>query len=135
MVDFCAATWLVFTPPLTLPEGYETRAGEGGHALSAGQRQRIALARAVFRNPFLIVLDEPNSNLDNDGEQALAAAIKALRDNGAIVVVIAHRPSAIVHANKILVLDGGIQSAFGPKEEVLPRAVKSLRQDHGQQQA
>ena len=85
-----------------LPEGYETRLGEAGATLSGGQQQRIGLARALFRQPFLVVLDEPNSNLDLDGERALTAAVKALRKAGSIVVVIAHRPSAVAAVDTLL---------------------------------
>lgn len=109
---------------LRLPEGYETRIGEGGMALSAGQRQRVALARALFGDPFLVVLDEPNSNLDAEGDAALAAATAAVRKRGGIVVVIAHRPSALASLNKLLVLADGQVQAFGPKDEVLSKAVQ-----------
>src|SRR6185437_12142320 len=78
---------------LRLPEGYSTRIGQGGMSLSAGQRQRIGLARAVFGDPFLVVLDEPNANLDADGENALCRAIERMRRNECIVIVISHRPS------------------------------------------
>lgn len=102
-----------------LPDGYDTQVGLQGDRLSAGQRQRIGLARALFGDPFLVILDEPNSNLDAEGEAALTAAIKAIRARGGIVIVIAHRPSAVVAVDKLLVLKGGRQIAFGPKDEVL----------------
>ena len=105
----------------SLPDGYETQIGERGTVLSAGQRQRIGLARALYGDPFLIVLDEPNSNLDAEGDAALTEAIKAAKGRGAVVVVVAHRPSAVTAADKILFLRGGRQVAFGPKDEVLAR--------------
>ncbi|MEP3047962.1 MAG: type I secretion system permease/ATPase [Roseibium sp.] len=108
---------------VSLPDGYNTLIGRGGRNLSAGQRQRIALARALYGNPFLIVLDEPNSNLDSVGEAALTNSIKVMRDHGSIVVVIAHRPSAIATVNKILCLKDGKQTAFGPKDEVLKQVL------------
>ncbi len=104
---------------LALPEGYETHVGEQGAVLSAGQRQRVGLARTLYGQPFMIVLDEPNSNLDAAGEEALNQAITHERERGAIVIVVAHRPSAIVSLNKLLMLSGGQQTAFGPKEDVL----------------
>ncbi|MGO4816486.1 ATP-binding cassette domain-containing protein, partial [Cupriavidus sp. 2MCAB6] len=92
---------------LRLPDGYETEIGDSGAALSAGQRQRIGLARALFRDPFLIVLDEPNSNLDAEGDTALTQAILGVRARGGIVVVVAHRPSALAGLDMILMMDGG----------------------------
>ena len=95
-----------------------------GEALSAGQRQRLALARALYRDPFLVVLDEPNSNLDEDGDRALTAAIQSVRDRNGIVVVIAHRPSALAATDLVLVLTQGRQQRFGPKEEALRGLVR-----------
>jgi ATP-binding cassette subfamily C protein len=109
---------------LRLSEGYETRIGEGGDILSAGQRQRLALARALYGDPFLIVLDEPNSNLDAEGEAALTEAIKSARQRGAICIVVAHRPSALAALDQLLVLYAGQAQAFGPKDEVLNKLVQ-----------
>ena len=101
---------------IKMREGYDTQVGEQGTALSAGQAQRVALARALYGNPFLIVLDEPNSNLDTEGDEALTRAIRAARERGAIVVVVAHRPIGIEAVDQILVLQDGRMQAFGPKE-------------------
>ena len=109
---------------VNLPDGYETKVGDHGSALSAGQAQRIALARALYRDPFLVVLDEPNSNLDAEGDEALTRAILGLRARGAIVIVVAHRPSAIAGVDYILVMAKGRQQQFGPKEEVLNRVIQ-----------
>jgi PrtD family type I secretion system ABC transporter len=106
---------------IELSEGYETQVGERGETLSAGQAQRIALARALYRDPFLVVLDEPNSNLDAAGDEALTRAILGIRARGGIVVVIAHRPSAIAGVDLLLVLKHGRMQAFGPKDEVLSK--------------
>jgi ATP-binding cassette subfamily C protein len=106
---------------VSFPAGYETPIGEQGSALSAGQRQRIALARALYGNPFLVVLDEPNSNLDAEGEDALTKALLGVRARGGIVVVVAHRASALAAVDHILVMTRGTQQGFGPKDEVLSR--------------
>ncbi|WP_091855364.1 type I secretion system permease/ATPase [Bosea robiniae] len=114
-----------------LPEGYQTQIGERGTALSAGQRQRIALARALYGNPFLVVLDEPNSNLDAEGEQALTDAIFQVRRRGGVVVVIAHRPSALTALDQVLVMADGRVQAFGPKDEVLSTSLKAVPKSAG----
>lgn len=111
---------------LGLPEGYETEIGESGAALSVGQRQRIGLARALFGEPFLVVLDEPNSSLDSEGDEALTRAILGVRARGGIVVVIAHRPSALAGIDNLLVMRAGRQHAFGPKEAVLKETLKAV---------
>jgi ATP-binding cassette subfamily C protein PrsD len=113
---------------LRLPEGYSTRIGQGGISLSAGQRQRIGLARAVFGDPFLVVLDEPNANLDTDGENALSRAIQILRHNKSIVIVISHRPSALTSLNMAMVLYEGKSIAFGPCEEIFARVRRQTEQ-------
>jgi ATP-binding cassette subfamily C protein len=109
---------------LNLRDGYDTHIGEQGRVLSAGQQQRIGLARALYRDPFLGVLDEPNSNLDAEGEEALTRAILGVRSRGGIVVVIAHRQSAIAGVDLLLVMAQGRQQAFGPKEEVARKLVR-----------
>ena len=108
---------------LQLPEGYETRIGDGGTALSAGQRQRVALARALYDDPFLVVLDEPSSNLDADGDAALMRAIASVRQRGGIVIIVTHRPAALSGLDQLLVMSGGQVQAFGPKDEVLRKVV------------
>jgi ATP-binding cassette, subfamily C, bacterial PrsD len=113
---------------LRLPEGYSTRIGQGGMSLSAGQRQRIGLARAVYGDPFLVVLDEPNANLDADGENALSRAIQIMRQNKSIVIVISHRPSALGALNMAMVLHEGRRIAFGAREEIFARVRGSTMQ-------
>ena len=108
-----------------LPEGYETQVGESGSALSAGQAQRIALARALYGDPFLVVLDEPNSNLDYEGDEALARAVMSVRNRGGIAVIIAHRPSALEAVDLVLVMaNGRMQHPVGPKETVLAKVLQ-----------
>ena len=102
-----------------MPDGYRTELGPLGVSLSGGQRQRIGLARALFGNPFAVVLDEPNSNLDGDGEAALTAAIMSVKQRGGIVVVIAHRPSALAAVDVVAVVQNGKMTAFGAKDEIV----------------
>lgn len=104
---------------LEMPRGYETRLGPDGVQLSTGQRQQIGLARAIYGNPFLVVLDEPNANLDQDGEAALIHAIEAVRARGGIAVVAAHRRSLLASLDTLAVLEAGRLTAFGPKADVL----------------
>jgi len=108
-----------------LPDGYQTDLGPSGSALSAGQRQRIGLARALYGDPFLVVLDEPNSNLDAEGEAALAEAIVGVRARGGIVIVIAHRPSALSAVDHVGIVQAGKLIAFGPKDEILKHSGRS----------
>jgi PrtD family type I secretion system ABC transporter len=107
-----------------LPHGYDFQLGPMGGNLSAGQKQRIALARALYREPFLIVLDEPNSNLDSVGETALSRAMAAARARGAIVIVVAHRPSVLDQVNFVLYMADGRARMFGPKDQVLAEVTK-----------
>jgi ATP-binding cassette subfamily C protein len=109
---------------LRLPQGYETRVGEGGAALSAGQRQRLALARALYGRPFLVVLDEPNSNLDSEGEEALVEAMLTVRGRGGIVIVVTHRPTALAGVDLVAVLVDGKLQAFGAKDEIMQRMTR-----------
>ncbi|ODT66144.1 MAG: type I secretion protein [Pelagibacterium sp. SCN 63-23] len=102
-----------------LPDGYDTQLGPQGTALSAGQRQRIGLARALYADPFVVVLDEPNAFLDAEGEQALNKAIAGIKQRGGIVIVVAHRPSVLEQADLVAVIQAGKLTAFGPKAQVL----------------
>jgi ATP-binding cassette subfamily C protein len=102
-----------------LPHGYDTPVRDGLHMLSGGQMQRLALARALYGDPKLLILDEPNSNLDSTGEQALINAIEVARARGAIVIMIAHRPSVMAAADKIMVIEHGVITQFGPRTEVI----------------
>ncbi len=106
-----------------LPDGYNTQIGEGGQALSGGQRQRVALARALFGNPSIVILDEPNSNLDSAGEEALLRAIQALKARKTTVILVTHKVNILTAADKVLVLTQGAVQAFGPREKVLGKVV------------
>nr|WP_314545850.1 type I secretion system permease/ATPase [uncultured Massilia sp.] len=120
---------------LHLPEGYDTRLGDGGAGLSGGQKQRLGLARAMYGDPALIVLDEPNSNLDEVGEQALVNAIFDLRQRGKTIVLITHRPSAIGATTKLLVMRDGSAQLFGPTKDVLAAITEANQKALAQQQA
>jgi ATP-binding cassette, subfamily C, bacterial len=113
---------------LGLPKGYDTPVGATGARLSGGQKQRIGLARALFGNPVLIVLDEPNSNLDAPGSEAINAAIRELKARGSIVVIMAHRPAAIAECDLLLMIKAGQNAAFGPRDEVLRKVAANHAQ-------
>ncbi len=115
----------VHTMVMRLPQGYDTPLGENGARLSAGQRQRLALARALFGNPPVIIMDEPNSNLDAEGEIALDSAIRSSLARGAAVVIVAHRPSALQAVADVLVLSEGKQVAYGKREDVFKHVTRS----------
>lgn len=117
---------------LNFPDGYQTQIGENGAVLSAGQRQRIALARALYRDPFLVVLDEPNSNLDSEGDKALMAAITSVRKRGGVVVVVSHRPGALEALDYVLVMADGKPVSFGTRDQVLAKHFPNLVQPAGQ---
>jgi len=112
---------------LRLPEGYDTVIGATGGALSGGQRQRIGLARAIYGNPKLVVLDEPNSNLDDQGEAALAVALQNLKEMGATVFIITHRASVLSQVQKLMVMREGALALFGPRDQVLAELNKASR--------
>lgn len=112
---------------LRLPQGYDTQIGDGGLRLSGGQRQRIALARAAFGAPRLLVLDEPNSNLDSDGETALTNAIRRLQADGTTIVIVAHRPSILAQVDKLLVMRQGTVEMFGPRDEIMAKVAPGMR--------
>src|SRR5262245_19490476 len=109
---------------LRLPDGYDTQIGAGGALLSGGQRQRIALARALYGSPRLVVLDEPNANLDREGDEALLRTLQRLRAAKVTVVLVAHRPSLLGTADKLLVLRDGAVDLFGARKEILARVTR-----------
>ena len=113
---------------LGLPGGYDFDVAAGGGKLSGGQRQRIGLARALYGDPALVILDEPNSNLDAAGSDALNAAIADLKDRGKAVMIMAHRPAAIAQCDMILMMEDGVRKAFGPKEEILRQHLRNYPQ-------
>jgi PrtD family type I secretion system ABC transporter len=108
---------------LRLPQGYDTEIGDGGQHLSGGQRQLIGLARALFRNPKFVVLDEPNSNLDGDAEARLTAALRELKARGTTVIVVSHRPGLVQHVDLVLLMRDGAVEVFGPRAEVFKRVI------------
>ncbi len=113
---------------MKLPDGYNTRVTAAGGKLSGGQLQRVGLARAMYGNPAILVLDEPNSNLDNEGSIALNLAIRNMKSEGRSVMIMAHRPAAIQECDLLMVIEGGTRKAFGPKDEIL----KSMVQNHAE---
>jgi ATP-binding cassette subfamily C exporter for protease/lipase len=119
---------------LQFSQGYDTLLGDGGAGLSGGQKQRIGLARAMYDDPSLLVLDEPNSNLDEVGEQALVAAITEFRKRGKTIVLITHRSSAIGTTNKLLLLRDGAAQAFGPTSQVLSDLEKAAQEQQAKAQ-
>jgi ATP-binding cassette subfamily C exporter for protease/lipase len=127
---------------LHFPQGYDTRLGDGGGGLSGGQKQRIGLARCMYDDPSILVLDEPNSNLDEVGEQALVAAVNDLRQRGKTIVLITHRTSVLSVTSKLLLLRDGVAQAFGPRDQVIEalnksnqQAAQQIQQQQVQQQA
>jgi ATP-binding cassette subfamily C exporter for protease/lipase len=120
---------------LHLPQGYDTMLGDGGGGLSGGQKQRLGLARAMYGDPALIVLDEPNSNLDESGEMALVNAVMDLRQRGKTIVLITHRPSALGATTKLLVMRDGSVQLFGPTKDVLAAINEANQKALAQQQA
>ncbi|PSL21259.1 ATP-binding cassette subfamily C protein [Shimia abyssi] len=116
---------------LKLPQGYDTPVSSHGGRLSGGQMQRIGLARAMYGDPVVLVLDEPNSNLDNEGSEALNSAIRATKADDRIVLIMAHRPAAIRECDMLLVLENGATRAFGPRDEVMKEVLQNYQQIKG----
>ena len=114
-----------------MPDGYDTRVNSHGGRLSGGQMQRIGLARAMYGNPVFLVLDEPNSNLDSLGSDALNTAIRQTKAEGKSVIIMAHRPAAIAECDLLLVIEDGMRKAFGPRDEVLQSQIKNHQQIAG----
>ncbi|MTI44453.1 ATP-binding cassette subfamily C protein/ATP-binding cassette subfamily C protein EexD [Roseibium hamelinense] len=122
---------------LELSDGYDTQIGEGGRQLSGGQRQRVGLARAMFGDPKMIVLDEPNSNLDSSGEEALMGAIQSMKESGSTVIFVSHKANLLALSEKVLVLNKGRVQAFGPTQQIMQPSAKSAQIDgntHSQKQ-
>ena len=119
----------------SLPLGYESPVGRDGAILSGGQRQRVALARAIYGDPVLVVLDEPNSSLDEAGDEALANAIRELKAIGTTFVIMTHRTSVLAVADKMMVLRDGVMQAFGPRDDVLAALRQANEQSATQAQA
>jgi ATP-binding cassette subfamily C exporter for protease/lipase len=113
---------------LRFPKGYDTPMGEAGGLLSGGQRQRIGLARAMYGMPALVVLDEPNANLDDEGENALVRAVQGMKAQGKTVVLISHRPGIVSVADRLLILQNGKVQASGPRDGVLTALQKQREQ-------
>ncbi|MDQ2095778.1 type I secretion system permease/ATPase [Rhodalgimonas zhirmunskyi] len=120
---------------LRLPNGYDTQVSAAGGQLSGGQIQRMGLARAMYGDPVILVLDEPNSNLDNEGSIALNKAIRTFKEEGKSVIIMAHRPAAIQECDVLLVLENGARTAFGPRDEVLKERVQNAQQIQQAQEA
>jgi ABC-type protease/lipase transport system fused ATPase/permease subunit len=116
---------------LRLPKGYDTETGNAGEALSPGQRQRVALARALYGEPRLVVLDEPNANLDADGDDGLLRALQGMKQAGVTVVIVAHRPSLLAGVDKLLVLKDGVMELYGPRAEIMARVTRAAAQVRG----
>ena len=111
-----------------MPQGYDTVISKNGGRLSGGQKQRIGLARAMYGDPVILVLDEPNSNLDAEGSNALNAAIRTMKQQGKSVIIMAHRPAGIAECDLIMVVDKGTRKAYGPRDEVLKEQIKNFNQ-------